>query len=384
MSYIIGIDASRNRSGGARAHIIGIINALNGESPKEVKEIHIWSYKGLLNILPDYPWLKKHTHPDLDKGLFSQIAWQYKKLPIEAKNAGVDIMLNTDAGTFCRFTPSVTMSRDMLSYEPGEMKRFGFSLQRLRLLILKYAQNYSLKHSTAAIFLTKYAAEVIQKSAGNIDHFKIINHGISDNFRGKEKLWKNEERKQQEISCIYVSNVAPYKHQIHVARAIEHLRNTKGINIKIVFVGGGEGKPQEQLEDFIKNNDPEKSFLNQLEFIKHQDLPDIIAKSDLFIFASSCENMPNTLIEGMCSGLPIVCSNRGPMPEVLRDGGSYFDPEDYISISNAIELTITNEELRHQNVLKSYSYSKNFSWKKCSEETFGFLIETLKKYKNEK
>ena len=38
-----------------------------------------------------------------------------------------------------------------------------------------------------------------------------------------------------------------------------------------------------------------------------------------FIFASTCENMPNILIEGMSSGLPILCSNYLPMPEFLKD-----------------------------------------------------------------
>ena len=50
-------------------------------------------------------------------------------------------------------------------------------------------------------------------------------------------------------------------------------------------------------------------------------MPEYLSKSNIFIFASSCENMPITLIEGMASGLPIACSDRGPMPEVLQDGG---------------------------------------------------------------
>ena len=39
-------------------------------------------------------------------------------------------LLNVDAGSVCRFRPSVTISQDMLSYEPGEIDRYGFSLSR--------------------------------------------------------------------------------------------------------------------------------------------------------------------------------------------------------------------------------------------------------------
>jgi glycosyltransferase involved in cell wall biosynthesis len=70
----------------------------------------------------------------------------------------------------------------------------------------------------------------------------------------------------------------------------------------------------------------------------------LLLKSDIFVFASSCENMPNTLIEGMAAGLKIACSSRGPMPEVLKDAGYYFDPESPVSISKAIEQIILNPD----------------------------------------
>ena len=41
-------------------------------------------------------------------------------------------MFTTDASTFCRFKPMIVLSQDMLSYEPGAMKRYGYTKQRLR------------------------------------------------------------------------------------------------------------------------------------------------------------------------------------------------------------------------------------------------------------
>ena len=45
---------------------------------------------------------------------------------------------------------SIVMSR--ISYEPGEMKRFGFSFARLRLLALKYVQKKSLLNVMESFF----------------------------------------------------------------------------------------------------------------------------------------------------------------------------------------------------------------------------------------
>ena len=45
----------------------------------------------------------------------------------------------------------------------------------------------------------------------------------------------------------------------------------------------------------------------------------------------------------MASGLPIACSNVGSMPEILQDGGVYFNPIDVESIEKALEKLILDE-----------------------------------------
>lgn len=378
---IIGIDASRNRSGGARAHIIGILSEIE-ELPTEIENVHIWSYKELLDLLPNHSWLIKHTSSLLEKSLFHQIWWQYMLLAAEARKNDINIMLNTDAGTVSRFHPSVTISRDMLSYEKGEIERFGLGIAKLRLFALRYIQNHSLRKSEGTIFLTKYASKVIQTYCGKITNYTIIPHGVSKAFSviTNNGLWLDSEK--DHIRCLYVSNIAPYKHQWNVVKAIKLLR-VKGFNLSIVFVGGGDGRAQALFEKEVKMADPNNEFITQHDFVNHTDIPDFLARSDIFIFASSCENMPNTLVEGMSSGLPIACSDRGPMPEVLKDGGVYFDPENYFSIAKAIEELIKNEKKRVAYSKRARELSQQYSWRKCANETLEYMKEIYKEqFKN--
>jgi nucleoside-diphosphate-sugar epimerase len=77
----------------------------------------------------------------------------------------------------------------------------------------------------------------------------------------------------------------------------------------------------------------------------------------------------------MASGLPIACSNRGPMPEVLRDAGVYFDPEKPTEIAEAIRKLIEYPALRTEKAEAAFERARAFTWERCADETFGFLAK---------
>ena len=377
-NVILGINASRARSGGARAHLIGILNDGN-PTQYGFREVHVWSHAALLEALPDKSWLVKHGPSELEGSISKQVWWERFSFSKELREMGCSVLLNVDAGTVSRFQPAVTMSRDMLSYEPGEIERFGFSKARVRLVLLRYMQNMSLKEAVGAIFLSRHASNVIQKSCGKLKHVTFIPHGIGADFKNTNVKHPWPESGSRPIRCLYVSNVAPYKHQWHVVRAVAILRS-KGIDLQLAMTGGGSAgsasKAQETLDAELSASDPKRLFTFQLGFVPQQELPQILASADLFVFASSCENMPNTLMEAMAVGLPIACSNRGPMPEVLQDGGVYFDPENATTIAEAIKKIITNPELRSAIAARAKQLSGQYSWTRCANETFAFLSES--------
>lgn len=376
---IVGIDASRNRSGGARAHLTGILDAGN---PLEhgVREVHVWAFRSLLDSLPDRPWLVKHGPDDLERSLPRQLWWQAARLGGEAKKVGCDILFTTDASTLCRFRPMVVLSQDVLSYEPQALAYFRFSKQLFRLLAILLVQNLAFRFADGVIFLTRHAGKAIQKSCGALPRVAYIPHGVGEEFRRVRRQNGWPRKGERPIQVLYVSNAELYKHQWVVIRAVQLLRK-RGHDVVLTLLGGGRGRAQQLLENQLAASDPEGVFARQLGFVDHKDLPSFMADADLFVFASSCEAFGITLLEAMSVGLPIACSNRSCMPELAADGAVYFDPEDAVSIADATERLIVDQSLREAVAERARIVAEQYSWSRCAGDTWAFIIETYNSIK---
>ena len=134
------------------------------------------------------------------------------------------------------------------------------------------------------------------------------------------------------------------------------------------------------MENKFHKIDPNSSWVRYNGEISHRELPSIYHNASLGVFASSCENLPNILIEMMGSGLPIACSNKGPMPEVLGNGGVYFDPTNVVDIESAIQRLINDPELRAKIANVSFLMANQYSWHDCADKTFRFLADVFSKY----
>jgi glycosyltransferase involved in cell wall biosynthesis len=176
---------------------------------------------------------------------------------------------------------------------------------------------------------------------------------------------------------LYVSIIDVYKHQWRVAEAVAQLR-ASGLPVVLDLVGPAYAPALKRLSRTLGRIDPAGEFLRYWGRVPYRDLLSHYTQADLFLFASSCENMPIILLEAMAAGLPIACSNRGPMPEVLGDGGVLFDPEDPQDIARALRAMIMSPELRAEKARASFERAQAYSWTRCARDTFPFLSEAAR------
>lgn len=370
----VGIDASNLRLGGGVTHLIELLSAAN---PLDlgIDEVVVWGGSQTLNRLPSKPWLKKCTPKRLNGPLWSRVWWQIFCLSDEVYKAGCNVLFVPGGSYAGSFHPVVTMSQNLLPFEWNELRRSGFSMTTLKMLLLRIVQSWSFHRSEGVIFLTKYAKNTALKVTGSLRaKTVVIAHGLSKRFEFVNKAPRTitECSPEDPYKLIYVSNVDAYKHQLPVLRAVQQLRQ-KGHPLSISFVGPGLPDSIDKLNQTIARLDPRTQWARYLGLVPYEQLQAHYAKADLGIFASSCETFGIILLEKMATGMPIACSSLSSMSEILQDGGVYFHPEKEDEIAKAIEQYLLSTTLQLNKRTISYALAQEYSWEKCAQQTFSFL-----------
>lgn len=366
------IDASNLRAGGGITHLVELLGSVDA-TRHGFERVFVWSGAGTLRRISDRPWLTKRTHPVLESNPLRRAVWQFRRLGKLAQEDGCDLVF-VPGGTFTTsFRPIVTMCRNMLPFEWREIRRYGASLQALRFLTLRMTQARSFRCASGTIFLTRYAFDAVERIVGQLPGpAPIIPHGVDSRFFAPVHSQCADSDRPLEL--VYVSIVDHYKHQATVAQAVARLAG-QGERIRLTLIGPAYAPALRRLRSVLQKSDPGAHVIRYLGPIAHDEIHAAYARADIGVFASSCENLPNILLEQMAAGLPIACSNRGPMPEILRDAGVFFDPEDVDSVCSALLVLIRSAGLRARLAYRAQALARRYSWERCAEETFGFLAE---------
>jgi glycosyltransferase involved in cell wall biosynthesis len=134
-----------------------------------------------------------------------------------------------------------------------------------------------------------------------------------------------------------VANLRPEKGHDVLLRAAAIVRQHVP-DARFLIVGDGV------LRDSLRELATTLGVDDVVEFLGHrEDVPALLAASDIFAFPSRTEAFPNGLIEGMAAGLPAIASGVGGMLELIahRENGLLVPPGDEHALaSGLIELML--------------------------------------------
>lgn len=381
MTRVLGIDAANVLRNGGHTHLVELLRAADPPAHGFSKVV-VWGRRSTVELLENRPWLQKLAPAWLEAGLFRRAAWQALRLDRAARVAGCDVLFIPGGSYMGHHHPVVLMSQNLLPFEPREIRRYGLSARAAKLTALRIVQAWSFRRADGLVCLTHYGRQAVEQRVSPLPRSVVIPHGLNRRFLMPPRPQRAiaDCSTARPFRLVYVSIVDQYKHQWHVVDAVARLRQLTGWPLTLDLVGPAYPRSLRRLQQSQRRHDPGGQWLRYHCAVPYADLHAVYGRSDLAIWASSCETFGLILLEAMGAGLPVASSDPAPMREILADAGLYFNPEDPQAIATSLRQLIASPDLRTELAAAAYSRAQGFTWERCAEATFGFLADILRSH----
>lgn len=110
-------------------------------------------------------------------------------------------------------------------------------------------------------------------------------------------------------------------------------------------------------------------------FVPDDEILDLYAACDLFVFPSLYEGFGLPILEAMACGKAVACSQTTAMPEVADSAAILFNPESVDSIALAMRDLLLDAELRSRMERLGQQRASLFSWKDAARKTLDVYYE---------
>ncbi len=207
---------------------------------------------------------------------------------------------------------------------------------------------FVVRYASHFVVISKGVGEYIQKFGNvNPNYITLIYNGIDPERVCPERTTNRDAVRQKlgiskdEFVIVSMGRLIHEKGFDILLDEFKTYRDKTG-NGKLIIIG--DGKESGKLKE-------KASKLNMAEHViftgKISNPSELMRTSDCFVLASRKEGFGITILEAMANGIPVIASDTGGIPEIIRDGenGILVDIKQKGSISKAIESMQSDREM---------------------------------------
>ncbi len=236
-------------------------------------------------------------------------------------------------------------------------------LDPLHLLVEKYVFH----HAAGGICATETAREVLWRR-GFQQPTAVIPYGISQDFLLTEK--QLERRCAAPLSdpprIGYIGRLLPMKGVDTLISALPHVPG------RLVILGSG---PDESRLRHLATEEGVSERIDWIGAVPPKQVAGYLARLDVLVLPSRttpvwAEQLGRVLLEAMASGVPVVGSSSGSIPEVIGEAGWIFHEEDPRELAKALLAVFSGHEERAMRI--------RFGWERvCTRYTWDRFVKDL-------
>ncbi len=240
----------------------------------------------------------------------------------------------------------------------------------------------ALNFSDRVIAISEHAKKDVIKTFGIPEEkIDVVYLGLDFNkFKkindGREISKFRKEFGLPEKYILYIGTDYPHKNMKNLFLAFSEIMHCEKMRDYYLVLAGNNyyNKGQEYLKKYLE---PIKNRVISTGHFDDKKIALLYNAASIFVYPSLYEGFGIPVLEAFACEVPVVCSNSTSLPEVAGDAAYMVDAKDPGKITEAILDIVNDPGLRNSLVKRGKERVKQFTWKKCAEETLKVYKKTL-------
>lgn len=196
----------------------------------------------------------------------------------------------------------------------------GYTATAWRTMLYNELDRWSLKGATQVVTVSDALIGQLEAKGIESNRIKVIPNAVHIDY-GSEKADSAQVQKlrsslgipQDRKIILAVGRLSKEKDQVSVVKAMKKLQNCSDPYLVVV----GEGPERSSISNRAKL----LGLADRVILVGHQDdLKPFYSLADVVVISSRSEGSPNVLLEALASGVPLVATAVGGIPEMVSDG----------------------------------------------------------------
>jgi glycosyltransferase involved in cell wall biosynthesis len=237
--------------------------------------------------------------------------------------------------------------------------------------ILRSVRTVIVKEKESANRLTRYANQV---------EIVILPNGVDQSrfMLNRRECRKSIGLRRGEKMILYVGRLHPVKNVgaliAAFARVHRHFHD-----VKLFIVGAGP-----ELSNLIKlaGNKHISGSIIFVGRVSPNDVPRFMVAADVFVLPSISEGSPSVVLEALAAGVPVLASNVGGVPDLVRNGqeGFLFEPGDLGQMTDLLSLVLRSHPLRKKMSKNARDRASHFPLTRTHEKILKISLDAMRTF----
>jgi glycosyltransferase involved in cell wall biosynthesis len=237
----------------------------------------------------------------------------------------------------------------------------------------RWLEQRAFRRVAAAYACSETVCEVL-RTKGFKKPAPIVPFGVdTDAFRPPSEAWR---RSPGPMTIGFVGRMLPGKGLNVLADALAQLN---GQDWRLLVVGDGPERKgfEQRLRDAGIRERAE--FTGAIDFAL---VPGYFHQLDVMVIPTETtkrirEQFGRVIVEAMASGVPVIGSTCGAIPEVIGDAGLVFPEGDPSALAAALKQVLSDRELRERIIQAGFAQVTQYSWERVAEKTYQLYQEVM-------